>query len=136
MEHSGLASKAKCDFANLTFTRELFNFTLKLAQLHLDSGLIRPVPHIGPLVMDVVEQRRTILQRVLNLGMKLSDKELYDEVTFELEDHEINPEQRALIEDAFNEIYIKAVKRLVVTANLFPKDMTPLSCRIADMDLS
>lgn len=135
MERVDLSTKAKCDFTNLTFTRELFNFTLKLAQLHLDSGLIRPVPHIGPLVMDVVEQRRTILQRVLNLSMKLSDKELYDEVTFELEDHEINPEQRALIEDAFNEIYIKAVKRLVVTANLFPKDMTPLSCRIADMDL-
>eukprot|EP00095_Tigriopus_kingsejongensis_P002804 maker-scaffold157_size297442-snap-gene-1.24 protein:Tk02804 transcript:maker-scaffold157_size297442-snap-gene-1.24-mRNA-1 annotation:"peptidylprolyl isomerase" len=129
------ADKPQCDFTNLTFTRELFNFTLKLAKRNLESDLIRPIPQIGPLVMDVVEQRRTILKRVLNINLRMRNNELYDEVTFEFEDHEVNAAQRDLIEEAFNDIYIKAVKRLVVTANIVPENLTPMSCGINDMDL-
>ncbi|TRY77845.1 hypothetical protein TCAL_06808 [Tigriopus californicus] len=105
------------------------------------EDLIQFGPSISLLALErfqmVPEQRKN-----LSMALKAVIRESHHfqatndpKVTFELEDHEINPEQRALIEDAFNEIYIKAVKRLVVTANLFPKDMTPLSCRIADMDL-
>ena len=42
----------------------LFNYCLELTRMKIASDLIHPVPQVGPLVMDVIEQRNTVIEQV------------------------------------------------------------------------
>ena len=64
-----------CDFKSLNFTHELFNFVLNLTKAKIEAVVAdsdRPAPQIGPLVMDVMDQRQVILSSVLNIDFKVS----------------------------------------------------------------
>ena len=69
------------------------------------------------------------------LFRQVSPEDLYDEVAFKFADHDVTRLQRHLIEEAFNDIYIKAVKRLVLTADVYPEELLGLSCELEDIDL-
>ena len=50
--------------------RYLFDTALNLTKRKIESNLIRPVPQIGPLVMEVLNQRQVILTQVMGLDEK------------------------------------------------------------------
>ena len=56
----------RCDFSSRHFVLSLFNHCLELTRLKIASDLLgHPVPfQVGPLVMDVIEQRNTVIQQV------------------------------------------------------------------------
>ena len=60
----------RCDFSSRNFVLELFNHCLELTRLKIASDLVHPVPQVGPLVMDVMEQRNTVIKQVRD-GLKI-----------------------------------------------------------------
>jgi hypothetical protein len=54
----------RCDFSSRSFAFDLFDFCLNLTKTKIAYNLINPVPQIGPLVMDVIRQRRTVVEKV------------------------------------------------------------------------
>ena len=55
----------RCDFSSRNFVLSLFNHCLELTRLKIASDLLgHPVPQVGPLVMDVIEQRNTVIEQV------------------------------------------------------------------------
>lgn len=62
-----------CDFKSLEFTHELFNFVLNLTKAKIEAvtDSDHPAPQIGPLVMDVMDQRQVILSSVLNIDFQV-----------------------------------------------------------------
>ena len=77
----------RCDFSSRNFVLELFNFCLELTRMKIASDLIHPVPQVGPLVMDVIEQRNTVIEQVrerIRMGHSVALKDMRTKPTLDL----------------------------------------------------
>ena len=119
------ASSKRCDFTSRAFTSALFAFCLDLTKTKIETDLLsHPVPQIGPLVMDVRQQRRTVIERVLEL--RLPDDVTLDsnaDVDFLLDYYIIPPKKRRALDSALADIYLRAVRRLIVAADIQPNEI-------------
>ena len=102
---------------------------LKLFQFQLDTSTDENKPQIGPLLMDMRHQRHLILSGILGLDpnlpvehVSLAAKEMFIK-------NLVSSDNKRRILDAFSDLHMKAIRRLVIAGELKPKELE-LDCQI------
>ena len=98
-------------------------------RLQLDTTPDENKPQIGPLLMDIRQQRHLVLASMLGLDPDLPLEHVSSTAKEMFAQNLVAVDLKRKILEAFSDLHMKAVRRLVIAGGLRPRDLS-LGCQI------